>query len=264
MARMGMDVDAVERTGRALQAQAVQLGDLVGRLDRLVHQLPAVWEGDDARRFVQEWWPEHKTALAGSREAVHGLGQSALNNASEQREASGGDGGGSATAVAPAGPTDTTGHHAPQQTAASGHDGPQDVSAGSIVDHARSEVGTSRPTGWNQEGECVKSVQRWVKLAGGTFVGGGPVAGYEKSGAIQVSLADARPGDVIQYTSLTHPNSWDQGVHTVLVAGTNANGSLDIIQSNAPAGSGKVTEVSSWTPKPPAGFEARVWRFGHQ
>lgn len=107
------------------------------------------------------------------------------------------------------------------------------------------------------------SAQRWVKAAGGSFVGAnGVVRDYVQSGAVQVQLTDVRPGDVLQYTSLKTPDAWVDGVHTVVVGAVHPNGMLDVIQSNAPAGSGKVTEVSQWTPKPPAGFETRAWRFG--
>src|SRR4051794_11613881 len=41
------------------------------------------------------------------------------------------------------------------------------------ADMGRAELGPRRATGWNQPGECIKSVQRWVANAGGSFVGGG-------------------------------------------------------------------------------------------
>lgn len=94
MARMGMDVDAVEQAGRRLQTQAGQLGDVVAGIDRLVAELPGVWEGRDAQRFVHEWWPQHRASLHRLREAVDGLGRAALANAAEQRHASGSDTGG--------------------------------------------------------------------------------------------------------------------------------------------------------------------------
>src|SRR5436190_1250282 len=42
-----------------------------------------------------------------------------------------------------------------------------------VADMGLSEIGTRRATGWNQPGECIKSVQRWVNNAGGSFGGGG-------------------------------------------------------------------------------------------
>jgi len=38
-----------------------------------------------------------------------------------------------------------------------------------VADCGLAELGTTRPTGWDQPGECIKSVQRWVAEAGGVF-----------------------------------------------------------------------------------------------
>lgn len=89
MARMGMDVESVERTGRDLKSKAANLQSLVGEIDGLVRGLPGIWDGRDAEQFVNEWWPQHKKNLLAVKESVEGLGQSALNNAAEQREVSG-------------------------------------------------------------------------------------------------------------------------------------------------------------------------------
>lgn len=140
-----------------------------------------------------------------------------------------------------------------------------------IADAGLAEVGTRRATGWDQPGECVKSVQRWVAAAGGTFKGGGSVSGYTNSGADPIPISGASRGDVIQYT----PNSgdgWDTGVHTVVVTANLGNGRFSIVQSNA-AGyvngtwvasnyAGLVTTNPNWAPTPPKGFTARAWRFG--
>jgi hypothetical protein len=126
---------------------------------------------------------------------------------------------------------------------------------------AESEVGTSRPTGWSQPGECIMSVIRWVEGAGGAnWVGGGdPVSNY--TGATRLTVDFAQPGDIIQYESIDYPTSWVSGVHTLLVTGVNDDGTLTIIQSNIPGGSGLVTKETNWVPQPPAGFQAVVWRF---
>ncbi len=89
MARIGMDVDQVEAAGRALKTQASALEGTLKSLDTLVRTLPGVWEGQDAQMFVHQWWPEHRAKLVAAISSVDGLGQSALNNASEQRQASG-------------------------------------------------------------------------------------------------------------------------------------------------------------------------------
>ncbi len=88
MARMGMDVDAVENTGRQLKTQASNIGNLVSQIDKVVQSLTSVWDGKDAQTFVHDWWPQHKKALLAAQQQIDGLGQSALNNASEQRNVS--------------------------------------------------------------------------------------------------------------------------------------------------------------------------------
>lgn len=125
---------------------------------------------------------------------------------------------------------------------------------------AYSEVGTSRATGWGQAGECIVSVQRWIRAGGGVWTGGGdPVANYV--GATRVALTEAKPGDVIQYEYVSSPTSWVSGIHTVLITGLNDDGSFAIVESNNPGGSGLVSSNDNWLPAPPAGFEAVVWRF---
>lgn len=180
MARMGMDVDAVEQVGRDLQLQSGQLADLVGRIDRVVAGLPSIWDGPDASRFVNEWWPQHKAALVQLKDSVHGLGQSALNNASEQREVSGGgaspaggsltgqgggptggasgethaDGGASSSAAPPDHPgTATRGLAGYQEalarsgSAVSGGWAPYEYQCTSWARYRREELGLSLPTG---------------------------------------------------------------------------------------------------------------------
>jgi surface antigen len=80
-----MDADVVEQAGRQLRNQATSIGALAAQLDKLVNGLPAVWDGQDAQQFVNSWWPQHKKSLLAAQQQVDGLGQSALNNASEQR-----------------------------------------------------------------------------------------------------------------------------------------------------------------------------------
>jgi uncharacterized protein YukE len=268
MAQMGMDVEAVESVGRQLKQSASSVDQIVGTLDKTVNGLSQLWEGPDAQRLVQSW-PAFRKSLVAAQASIVGLGQSALNNASDQREASGAKGAGSSGLL----PVTSSPHGAdpaaPQQTephtqVGGGPDGSQHYKVHDAILSARSEVGTSRPTGFNEPGECIKSVQRWIDSAGGHFGGGGVVSGYVNSGAIEVSAADVRPGDVIQYTSISTPDQFVGGVHTVMVAGVNPDGSLDIVQSNSPGGSGLVSEIASWHPNAPAGLTPRFWRFGQQ
>ena len=125
---------------------------------------------------------------------------------------------------------------------------------------AESEIGTSRPTGWDAPGECISSVHRWVTAGGANWTGSGnPVDNYR--GATRLSIADAQPGDIVQYENIEFPTSWVSGVHTVLITERHDDGTFTIIESNNPAGSGLVSKNTKWTPEPPAGFQAVVWRF---
>ncbi|MEJ6488125.1 lipase [Leucobacter sp. USCH14] len=137
---------------------------------------------------------------------------------------------------------------------------PHGYDVDAAIELAKSEIGTSRPTGWNAPGECIMSAQRWVKAGNGAWTGSGdPVANY--TGATRMTLSDAEPGDIIQYEYTASPTSWVTGVHTVLITEVNDDGTFTIIQSNSPGGSGLVTEETDWTPAPPEGFTAAVWRF---
>ena len=138
---------------------------------------------------------------------------------------------------------------------------PHNFDVEATIAQARSEIGTSRPTGWSAPGECVMSVGRWLDAGGAdrSQAAGNPVDNYR--GALRLSIEFAQPGDVVQYEHLDYPTSWVTGVHTVLITGVNGDGTFEIIQSNIPYGSGLVTIEENWVPQPPAGFQAVVWRF---
>lgn len=125
---------------------------------------------------------------------------------------------------------------------------------------AYSEVGTSRATGYNQEGECIMSVRRWVRHGGAPWTGGGTPRGNYFN-ATEHPVSEALPGDVIQFIHIGSPDSWLPGIHTVLVVGVNEDGTLGIVESNNPGGSGYVSSNDNWTPTPPAGFQAVAFRF---
>ncbi len=89
----GMDIEQVREMGRRMQADADRIrSQVVAPLDNLVHQIPGVWRGHDAERFKGWWQNEHRGHLSQVARQLHGLGQSALNNAQEQEQASGGGG----------------------------------------------------------------------------------------------------------------------------------------------------------------------------
>lgn len=137
---------------------------------------------------------------------------------------------------------------------------PAGFDVATAIELAESEVGTSRPTGWDQPGECISSVHRWVTAGGAAWTGAGnPVAVYE--GATRLNMSSAQPGDIVQYEHLLYPTSWVTGVHTVLITEVHGDGTYTIIESNNPGGSGLVSKNTSWVPEPPEGFQAVVWRF---
>jgi hypothetical protein len=83
----GMNVDEVNQLGHQLQTQAGNIRDMVGQLEGVISG--TTWMGPDADQFKGQWWPEHKQHLLAVAEQLHGFGQSALNNASDQVNASG-------------------------------------------------------------------------------------------------------------------------------------------------------------------------------
>ncbi len=83
----GMNPEEVEALGRQLQTAANQLNAVITELERAVGS--ASWLGPDATTFKTQWWPEHRAHLKTVADGLHGFGQSALNNASEQRNVSG-------------------------------------------------------------------------------------------------------------------------------------------------------------------------------
>ncbi|GAA3600005.1 hypothetical protein GCM10022198_25530 [Klugiella xanthotipulae] len=125
---------------------------------------------------------------------------------------------------------------------------------------AYAEVGLVMRTGWSMPGECIAGAKRWILAGGGAWTGSGdPVANYE--GATRVAMADAAPGDIIQYTYVNAPTIWATGVHTVLITGVNGDGTYRIVEQNNPAGSGLVSANDKWTPQARSGLEPVAWRF---
>lgn len=88
MAMIGMDVEAIRNIGGQLQGQADAIDGVIGQIESLIGQAIGAWQGNDATQF-QDWWnSQHKPALMAAREAIAGLGQSAMNNAAAQEDAS--------------------------------------------------------------------------------------------------------------------------------------------------------------------------------
>ncbi len=85
----GMNVQAVEDLGRRLQNNyAKDIERFMAEIEKLVNGTTATWIGKDGNDF-RSWWPAKRAALKNIAQDLHGFGQSALNNAREQREVSG-------------------------------------------------------------------------------------------------------------------------------------------------------------------------------
>lgn len=82
----GMDLAEVRRVGSELQRCADALRAYQARLDHIANGIE--WLGDDAEHFRGVWWPEQRIRLGAAADELHGLGQSARNNADEQQQAS--------------------------------------------------------------------------------------------------------------------------------------------------------------------------------
>jgi len=85
---IGMDVEAVRRTASELRRKAGEIRAVEARVDAIVNQINGSWHGNTARRFVADWHGHHRAALLLLADRVEGLGQSAMNNAGEQEQAS--------------------------------------------------------------------------------------------------------------------------------------------------------------------------------
>ncbi|GEM_PF-2001842 len=90
----GMNIAEIEAFGNRLQQHfAAQLNGIADEIETVVGQTSGSWVGPDAEKF-RSWWPAKRSTLRATADDVHGFGQSALNNAAEQRQASGASGGG--------------------------------------------------------------------------------------------------------------------------------------------------------------------------
>lgn len=87
----GMNIEEIEAVGSRLQRHfSANLTTCVGEIELLVGDTRRTWMGSDADRF-RSWWPSHRAKMTTIIEDIHGFGQAALNNAAEQRMASGAD-----------------------------------------------------------------------------------------------------------------------------------------------------------------------------
>ena len=83
----GMNIEEVRALGYKLQAMQGEIDGIINRLNAEVNG--TTWVGPDASEFKGTWWPEHSKRLRQMGTDLHGFGQSAMNNASAQEQASG-------------------------------------------------------------------------------------------------------------------------------------------------------------------------------
>jgi WXG100 family type VII secretion target len=88
MAIVGMDVEQVTNVGHQLQGQSDAISQVITHVEGLISQAESVWKGGDADGFRDTWHGHYKPAMLQVQQALHGLGQSAINNATEQRNVS--------------------------------------------------------------------------------------------------------------------------------------------------------------------------------
>lgn len=85
------------------------------------------------------------------------------------------------------------------------------------------------------EGECYTFMQKVVKSALGKSVGGDYRLGYLQAGAVEVTLAAAQVGDVIQLIDdrNTTPSADYPGMHTAIILENFGGGKFRVVDSNA-------------------------------
>jgi hypothetical protein len=85
------------------------------------------------------------------------------------------------------------------------------------------------------EGECWPWVRQVVAQATGHEMGFDYRDGFFEAGAIEVSLANARDGDIIQVANdnNTTPSADYAGLHTAIVLANNGDGTFTVVDSNS-------------------------------
>ena len=87
MAVAGMNPDEMERVAHELARIADEMERSVAQVGARVTSAP--WEGSDARRFKDQWWPEHRGNVVEVARGIRALAAAAMNEASQQRSVSG-------------------------------------------------------------------------------------------------------------------------------------------------------------------------------
>lgn len=88
MAFEGMDVDQVMQVSAQLQREGDAIIQVINTVNGAISHLPTIWKGHDAIEFEGWWTNQHRPALQNAADAIHGLSQSARNNAQAQSDTS--------------------------------------------------------------------------------------------------------------------------------------------------------------------------------
>lgn len=96
-----------------------------------------------------------------------------------------------------------------------------------IAQRALRDVGT-------YQGDCWPWVRKVVQDATGKTMGFGYRSGYFQGGAVEVSMAEARAGDVLQISddNNSDPGAYYPGLHTVIILDNLGGGIFNAIDSN--------------------------------
>ncbi|MEI2818541.1 MAG: hypothetical protein V9E99_19110 [Microthrixaceae bacterium] len=105
MAMVGADADELDGIAWQLTSRANALADIGTQLGRQLHSAP--WQGARADRFRSDWSRTHATAIRSASSFLRSAAMDLARNATEQRQASGADGG-SCTTIATDRPGPTT------------------------------------------------------------------------------------------------------------------------------------------------------------
>ena len=128
-----------------------------------------------------------------------------------------------------------------------------------VVARAMRDLGT-------YQGECWTWMKQVVQEATGAKVGFDYRFGYLDAGAIEVTLAEAGPGDIIQIAD----DDWStadadyNGLHTAIILSANGNGTFEVIDANQ-NWDGMVNTRSNYDPAARAaanGLDFHIYRFG--
>lgn len=82
----GMNPEEVQKLGDDLQNFAQNIAAMIKQIESKISH--TTWVGPDAHAFKDQWWPGHRASLQRIQTDLHGFGQSAKNNASEQKDIS--------------------------------------------------------------------------------------------------------------------------------------------------------------------------------